>query len=464
MDCVCAKGDRSIEEAPDLRLDVPMELTLAVLAWLPPNEIALSARRTCKAAAQHFAKEHHRIAAIDQPLPPHAANGPLEEEAVAAFRALSFRHRLRSLPVAAASGSIANLDVALRLLQPFIFSELLRSTLYLDELRRVEKNIDDTGTAAIKSGNVGAVSWLLERCPGLVGGSRALEAAARHCLLPQLQEAWAALSATDSSLALGREVLEAAAGSATPDAIAKMEWLMQQGGCALMYKTAAAAACSGDLSRLRWMRERGCSFDSWVVLEAALRHADLSVAEWLVGEAGCPFPDPQMADDVASAAAASGSVAKLRWLQARGFLPEVPGGRLLAAAAGSGCVEALRFLHQRGGGPLLDPSVTSMAVCSGNVECVAYLREVGCPMDGDMCRNWYRPGCRGGLSMLRWLLEEALVSARSLSLQDIILHWPSPTAADRRKLLEAVRLVVPPSGGSGLLDAHSPAAGAYIAA
>lgn len=162
---------------------VPPELITTVLSLLHPNEVALSARRTCKAAAQHFAEEHHRTAAIGQPLPPHAASGPLEE-AEEAMHSLSFRHKLRTLSVAAGSGSVVNLEVVWRLLQPCIFPELLQTTFYLQQLQRGKPEIDDPGSAAAKRGHVSPLSWLLDRCPGLVYRSRTLEAAAQHCPLP----------------------------------------------------------------------------------------------------------------------------------------------------------------------------------------------------------------------------------------------------------------------------------------
>ncbi len=92
---------------PEVATDLPPELIAAVLQRLPANEVALTARRTCNAAAQHFADAHrHRTASIGQPLPPHAATEPLpaKGQAEAAFRRLTFHRKLRVLSVAATSG------------------------------------------------------------------------------------------------------------------------------------------------------------------------------------------------------------------------------------------------------------------------------------------------------------------------------------------------------------------------
>ncbi len=436
-------------EAPP---EVPPELITAVLSRLPPNEVALSARRTCRAAAQHFAEEHHRTAAIGQPLPPHAASGPLEEAAEGAFRGLTFTNKLRTLSVAAASGSVANLEAAWRLLQPCLFPALLQTTFYLQRLPEV----DDPGTAAAKRGHISALAWLLARCPGLVDCSRTLVAAAEHCPLPQLQEAWGLLSAADSSLRLDDAVLGAAAESAMPNgAVAKMKWLLQQGECSLTVGTAAAAARCGDLARLRWLRERGCPFDSREVLGAALANADLSVVAWLVDEAGCPLPagaGPQDAGASAAfvtAAAASGNVAKLRWLQARGveLLPALTGGPwAMQAAAQSGSLAAVKFLHGLGGDGVLSARVIAAAAASGSLDVAAYLLNAGCPVHD---RTWTRVGLVGDVAMARWLVEAAHLPVDDVPVWDDVLRmWPEWRAAQRRQLLEVVRLVAPPGGSA----------------
>ncbi len=421
---------------------MPPELITAVLSRLPSNEVALSARRTCRAAAQHFAEEHHRTAAIGQPLPPHAVIGPLEQ-ADAAFRGLNFRRKLRSLSVAAASGSFTSLEVVWRLLQPCVFPELLQTDLYLQQLR--ESDIDDAGTAAVKGGNLWALSWLLERCSGLVDRSRTLEAAAKHCPLPQLQSVWGLLGrADDHSPGLNQLMLDAAAASLTPDAIQEMEWVLQQGGCKLRTATALGAARSGDLARLQWLRERGCPVGGQEVLAAALEFANASVADWLVDEAGCSLPVQQhhgeeAAPHLAAAAAASGSAAKLRWLQAHG-IAVVP-SFLMEAAARSGDLGAVQLLHRECGGELLNPKVMDAAVASGSVEMAAYLLSAGC--SARRC-DVHTASCSGSIDMIRWLVENGGQANLGCKLFPMIAAWPEGSAEHGRKLLEAVRLVAQP--------------------
>ncbi len=432
--------------------DVPSDVYIAVLERLPPNEVALSARRTCRAAAQHFAEEHHRTAAIGQPLPPHAASGPLEEAKVA-VRGHSFSRKFLTLSVAAASGCVANLEVVWRLLQPCIFPELIThegaGRPYSDEF---DESGEEVGACAVKSGNLRVLSWLLEHCPGLVDRPHTLAAAAEHCPLPQLLEVCALLGGADGRPIWFSLMLDAAARSPTPDAIAKMEWVLQQGGgsCKPTWTTAAAAARSGDTARLRWLRDRGCPLDSWQVLASALRHADLSVAEWLVDQAGCPLPaDPGQGEKLAEAAACadSGSIAKLRWLQSRGLaiLPAGPRGSLaLPAAALHGRLDVVQFLLAEGGEDILSAEAMHEALASGCVEVVECLWEAGCPVE-DVA--WKYVGYKGRLGMARWLLEEAEMPAGGQELEHLIRMWPCRTAEVRRQLLEAVRLVAPPGCG-----------------
>ncbi len=433
-------------KAPDLLPELPPELQLAVLSRLPPNEVALSARRTCRAAAQHFAEEHHRTAAIGQPLPPHAASEPMEGVAEAAMHHLSFRNKLRTLSVAAATGNVANLEVAWRLLQPCIFPELLQTAFYPEQLQGDYSAVDNAGAAAAKGGSIHAVAWLLDRCPGLVNRSRTLEAAAKHFPLPQLQEAWRLLRSADGgSLRLDSAVLCAAAESRTPDAIGKMEWVLDQGQCFITSHTATAAARSGDLARLRWLRGRGWQCDNWGVLEAALRHADLAVADWLVDQAGCPLPDVHRSYEVVSAAAASGSVDKLRWLQARGvplYYAERNHGKVMAAAGLGNNTEVVRFLLElEDGGELLSENAMGGVLSSGNVAAAAFLLGPKVKVQRSACRTWRCAGCKGGLAMLRWLVEEAHMSASDVTPFGVIPAWPSTPATDSRQLLAAVRLL-----------------------
>ncbi len=167
------------------------------------------------------------------------------------------------------------------------------------------------------AGHPQLLGWLLRRCPGLLQPQR----------VPGRQEpqhgtaawrggaagGWEALqsgpgsggSSGDSSrgagssggrgpgAALGQKVLDAAARSATLDAVAKMEWLLGVAGasCRLQESTAVAAARADDLARLQWLRGHVCPVAVEMLLLVAPEHASLAMVQWLVDEAGCRLPE-----------------------------------------------------------------------------------------------------------------------------------------------------------------------------
>ncbi len=187
-------------------------------------------------------------ATLAEPLPPHAVAWAQAAGQEARHR-LTAEQKLRLLCSAAASGSEANLKVAwaMLLLPDEMHVRLFRPDPY-----------PDPSVAAVRAGHPRLLGWLVRHCPGLLQPPSVMEAAAQHCDLAGLRAAWGLLRVQpDSDKILGQGVLHAAAGSATPDAVAKMEWLMEQ-GCRLDKRTTAAAARSGDMGRLQWLRERGC--------------------------------------------------------------------------------------------------------------------------------------------------------------------------------------------------------------
>ncbi len=334
----------------------------------------------------------------------------------------------------------------------------------------------DAGTAAVRGGHVRALAWLMERCPTLVDRKSTLLAAAQHCTLTQLREVWRLLlvqlgdggpgEAASDLCGVDNAVLDAAARSTTPDgdAVSKMEWVLggrQRGGdnCTMRVATAAAAASSGGgLARLQWPHQRGCPCNSPLVLEAALRHADCSVADGLVDQGGCPLSDPNDEAAKASAleaAAAGGRVASLLWLQARGVVssPLAPAAaeRAMRAAAAHGQLDMVRSLlhhdqQQRGGdGDLLSPRILNLAVTPGSVDTAAYLCAAGCPLGegpGGLWQSWYISGCKGGLAMVRWFLQAGIIQrgtgGSGLCCQ-LVYNWPRSTIVHDEELLEAVR-------------------------
>ncbi len=331
-----------------------------------------------------------------------------------------------------------------------------------------------------KAGHLQLLGWLLRQCPGLLHPGKVLAAAARHCDLAGLQTTWEALqgaqdSRTGSSsagsstssihnLITPAELLHAAADSVTPDGAAKMEWVVATAGgsCRMRSSLAEAAVRSGDLGRLRWLRERGCPVGLFSVLESALEHADLAVAQWLVDEAGCRLPAAGSSDvgwkHLFQAAAKSPDyLAKWQWLQEHGAPSLHAADRewvseVALAAARAGQVGAVQHLLSVFGADQVlregREAVARAVVQSGSTETAACLREAGLEFSKAAYMSAALSGCPG-LPLMQWLAREAQVSAAAMTLdelQGLLRQWPRKTPADSRGLLEAMQLLVGEAG------------------
>ncbi len=450
---------------------LPTALQLHILSLLAPNERALSGRFACRDAADALSGPQHCTASLSQPLPPHAA--PWAQEAGQQHvRQLPFRHKFHLLCAAARSGSEVNLEVAWVLLQSSVFPKLLQ-----DEQDRYNP-YPDPGAAAVRAGHVHLLGWLLRRCPGLVQPDEVLAAAALHRPLAELQQAWETLQghstrrdSDDSRISsnggdshssrvhLTQAVMDAAVKLHTPDAVAKMEWLLVAGAgsCRLGESTAVAAACCGDLGRLRWLRDRGCPFEE-SALCAALEGASLPVAQWLVDEGSCDLP-PRVGEwdfglwnnFMGAAAWSTDGVAKLCWLQKQGA-PSLTGDNIRLAqgmalpAVEAGRVEVVQYLLSAVGPAALIRNLSDQqtfvytATRSGSTQMVAFLVQEAGLVLSHRAYEWAAEV--GGLAMVRWLALEAGVSAAGCCLRTVVDLWPRNTQADSRDLLEAVQLVV----------------------
>ncbi len=449
---------------------LPSTVQLHILSLLPQNDRALGGRLARRDASSHLSEDN--AASLALPLPLHAL--PWAQAAGRQhMQSVPFRHKLRLLCTAAASGCEANLEAALAVIQPSVFPQMLQSGNPFWKDRHTAPH--DPGVAAVRAGHPQLLGWLLRHCPGLLAPDLVLEAAARHCNLAGLQAAWEALRDGDSCSSSGRSeghsgghadrdrvlldqgVLDAAARSATPDAVEKLEWLLAAGGgsCHLCESTAAAAARSGDLTRLRWLQEQGCPMNSPDVLVASLQYADLAVAQWLVDEAGYPLPSAggdswPWGAVLAAAAKGPGGAAKVEWLQSLLTQPLTVDGNPLhgvaAAIVSGGQVEALQLMQLRPG--LLAPHglqwrgwEPNVAAGSGSIDMMEYLRQ-----EGFFVAYLYALNARD-VSMFRWLAVEARVSVSRLSLMSrAIENWPKNTAGDERDLLEVVQLLVGTAG------------------
>ncbi len=516
--------ERTSQPAPLDGPSLPPDVRLHILSLLPPNDLALGGRLSSKDAAQHFSEPTYRTAHLGQPLPGHAAIAAgLFDSGQTALRQLTFQQKLHLPATAAASGCEANVDFALQLLQPHVFPGLLQADhgyAWLREGLPIEPErygipditaAADLGSAALASGLAHLLPSLAQRCPALLDPGRTLEAAARHCDLAGLQAAWEVLgqrllssiegNAPDvdseddeyyhddewEQQALQRIMAEAAA-SPTPDAIAKMAWVLEtcsaHGRLPLMPERVwGAAAASGDLARLRWLREHGCPWQSDYALSVVLRHASLPFLREMEQQGHLP-PAGDAAWRWAGLNTAAGTsrrdcAAKLRWLAGRGADVVIDCHNAIKATAFWGNLEALQLLlecwRERkaaaarinapgseasvGGNPL-DGELLYRAVMGGHVAIVAWLVQAGCPLQYPLLIM--HAIYRGDLPMARWLLEAGCPRGQ-LTLADLVQYWPSRTAADSGRLVEAVRLMAAagvPAQAYGKSDPYHAAAAA----
>ncbi len=444
---------------------LPAAVQLHVLSFLPPNDRALNGRLACKDAADGLSGPQDCTASLSQPLPPHAVPWALEAGQLHA-RTLTFLQKLLLVSTAAASGSEDNLEVALAMLRPSICAQVLQKPPSFWDMMLI---CPDPGITAVKAGHLHLLPWLVRHCPALLQPERVLKAAARHCNLAGLKAVWEVMRKVPcsnkssyigiSGPALGQQVLDAAVGSATPDAVAKVEWVLataRRGSCSLG-GSAEAAVRSGDLGRLRWLRDRGSFTAGGRVLLCALKHADLAMVRWLVEEAGCPLltGDPQHAQWFRKAAAQSpDGAAKMQWLQERGAPPLEANRKLLwcvtLEAVAAGQVEVVRYLLTvRGAREALQAQVFGQAAAKqGSVAMAECLRQAGLVFD----HTAYGEAAKAGsLAMVRWLAREARVSTAGRVLVKLkrMCTWRGWSPGCNRDLREAVQEVV---GAAGLRD------------
>ncbi len=467
-------------------------LQLHILSFMPAHDRALNGRLAFRDAPAGLSGPQHCTAVLSQPLPPHAVPWAVEA-GQQHVRQLPFRHKLQPMCTAARSGSEVNLGVAWEIVQPSFIAEDLNK--FQDSLFG---RFPDPGVAAVEAGHPQLLGWLLRHCPAVLGPNRVMRAAARHCDLAGLRQVWEALrshpcfntNSTDQEagcvVLVDQWVLDAAAGSATLDAVAKMEWLLEVGAgeygleestaggatsssdrppaaasCSLQESTAAAAAHSGGLRRLRWLRERGCPVDKEWVLECALQHADLAVAQWLVDEAGVALPTRRPVSSIfqplpfmQAAAKSLDGVAKLRWLQGRGF-PALSRRSLMLrgvarAVVRAGRVDMVHHLVSVCGRDKVALCVDgNEAARSGSVAMAELLHQAGVAFNP---RAYEGAAEVGSVAVVRWLAAEVGVSAAGLPLHRLIGVWPSYTPAHSRDLLEAVQLLVEQAGCTVGLD------------
>ncbi len=97
---------------------LPEDLLFNILYFLPPNDIAISARLVCRAARRQF--RNAPVSLLAGPLPARVAEWPLSDTAHEAFKAASCNQRHKLLGGVVAIGLETDCDVNAEMLWRFM--------------------------------------------------------------------------------------------------------------------------------------------------------------------------------------------------------------------------------------------------------------------------------------------------------------------------------------------------------
>ncbi|GLC46220.1 hypothetical protein PLESTB_001536700 [Pleodorina starrii] len=414
---------------------------------LPANEVASTVRLIDKTTSQQFA--HHKTLRLSLPSPIHVFRERWGRPG--AFHALSHKKRLQLLCLTAASGSVANLEVALVSAGYALRCELLEAAAaagQLDMCKVLRARGCPWGgslSAAAKAGHRHVCEWMLASgypfhwdvvYAAALGGQEDLmqwlltelqgrpidsvyllcwslmKTVAEYLSLAALQRLWQQLMEGHHGSNLQQmferldegdrgDILAAAAGSTTPDWQAKVEWLEGLGYPRMAWACKSALqAGNGDaaVARLQWLRGRGYPLD-FKVANAAVRLGKLAALRFLVEQAGVRPTGNRY--DVADAAR-QGHLVVLQYLHASGLPVNTRSVAEEAARAGhvplvEWAVEDLGVAPAHGAASLLD-----CAAASGNLELMTGLHVRGWPLGPSAIPNGAKSGCE---EVLEWLVE-----------------------------------------------------------
>jgi hypothetical protein len=169
-------------------------------------------------------------------------------------------------------------------------------------------------------------------------------------------------------------------------------------GCPLHEAVAAAAAKRGDLKMLRWLREQGCKWDDWYICDYAASSGNIEMAAWVKQE-------PYMVCDhyAMIAAAAKGHTAMCEYLRAE-LCPWA--AEACEAAARYNHVHTLRWLHQHGC-PWVVDDVWDAAAKSGSVDVMLYLQRQGSSVTAELLTQLLNITAVGNkLAAAQWLRQQ----------------------------------------------------------
>jgi hypothetical protein len=162
--------------------------------------------------------------------------------------------------------------------------------------------------------------------------------------------------------------------------------------------TCNAAALRGDLAMLQWLRSKGCFWSPAEVADSAAASGSIELMTWLQSQ-----PDITFSKGTMQRAAAHGQLAVCQFLHAA----ECPwDSRACYAAAKQQQLHVLRWLcdHEC---PLDAASVCTAAAKSGSVATMAYLQEQQCIESSDVLTAMlHAAGAYDQLAAAKWLLEQ----------------------------------------------------------
>ncbi|KXZ42159.1 hypothetical protein GPECTOR_193g316 [Gonium pectorale] len=334
------------------------ELAEKIVSCLDPNEVP-SFRLVNKASASQFRAPHHTTIHLSQPVPPHAFAA--HWFAPGAVRGLTLARRRQLLSLTAASGVVANLEMAERA------AGCLATT---ERLWRGAGEVDSWSKHWSVAAAVGSptpdwaakVQWLeAQGCP-------------RNMPMTEAQR---------------------------PDAVARLVWLRARSFPPQPVELQQAAA-AGNVAAVQYLLGQlgVLPVDAIDCARQAARNGHLHVLIWLVGTFGAGAV--RMGPDLLVAAAESGSVQLMAWLRERGCGWDASA---ITKAADSGCEEAVEWLVAQGC-PVQGNGEPYFGACrNGDLAMAVALRRLGVPW-GPPGAVFVRAARQAPPPMLRWLVEE----------------------------------------------------------